>query len=151
MPLMCEFQLLKLDSRLISVVGRYGPILAESTQIGANRRKSKPSQRESSRVGINPRKKKKKLRHGTNAQATVSRVGLGCDTFPVASILSRSLMICIGWRIHLHQLWKFCTRILLFYERMNIHFQKKKKRKKSKLLKDKRNSIKIYKDYWRCS
>ena len=116
--------------------GRINPDRRKSTRIEAESARIKPSRHKSE-------KKKKKLRHGTNAQATVFRVGLRCDTLPVASMLSRSLMICIGWRIHLHQLWKFCTRILLFYERMNIHFQKKKKRKKSKLLKDKRNSIKI--------
>ena len=102
--------------------GRYGPILAESARFGVNKCESKPNWRESSQVGANPRGKKKKLKRGTDSQATVldaaSCVGLRCGTLPAASVLS-SLPTPWIWqpiqgRTLIHgDLWKATSRIHL--------------------------------------
>ena len=88
--------------------GRYGLILAESAQFGANRsrfgtnraasERIEPSRSESSRFGANPRKKKKKKkkprRGPTRGQPrrtprpALCRVGRGCSTSGAASVLS---------------------------------------------------------------
>ena len=77
MPLRWEFWLLRLESRPISACfGRFGcrPIRPDMA-IRPNSSQINPVRHESSRVGANP-KKKKKLRRGTNAQATASDSGV---------------------------------------------------------------------------
>ena len=75
---------------VVSVSGRYGPILAESARIEAELTRIEPSRCES--------EEKKKLRRGTDALAAVSDaapcVGLRCGTLPAASMLHSSKVPC---------------------------------------------------------
>ena len=119
MPLRWEFWLFWRYSRsILACFGHFSrwPIRPDSGRISSVRRKLAWIEAESVRIR-EKKKKKKKLRCGTDARATVSRVGLKCDTLPAVFMLSRLWFIYYLSQISLHRkLTKFYFSTVVYHK-----------------------------------